>query len=214
MARARRFSTAGLQDRLHLLEGLGRYTRFVRLSKITLLFLIIGMLGMVVALPVINKDTSGVRIALSSNQESPESVPMMKNPRFQGMDSQNQPYTVTADSALQQDLDTVLLKKVQADVTFKDKTWISIDADQGILKLSEENLVLIGNVNVFYEEGYEMHTESVSFELAEGLAYSDTPLEGQGKMGYIKAAGFTAHDRGARLEFKGPVKLVLYPEAK
>lgn len=214
MARPRRFSTVGLQDRLHLLESLGRYTRFVRLSKITLLFLIIGMLGMVVALPIINKDTSGVRIALSPDQESPESVPMMKNPRFQGMDSQMQPYTVTADSALQQDLDTVLLKKVQADVTFKDKTWISIDSEQGILKLSEENLVLIGNVNVFYEAGYEMHTESVSFELAEGLAYSDTPLEGQGKMGYIKAAGFTAYDRGQRLEFKGPVKLVLYPGEK
>ncbi len=211
MPRMRLFSAAGLPDRMHVLEGLGRYTRFVRFSKLTLLMMIGVILGLVVILPIVNKDSSGVRIALTASQEAPPAKPVMQKPRFQGLDKQMQPYTVTADTAIQQDSNTVLLNNVQSDITFKDNAWVSIRADQGTLRLSEESLQLLGKVQMFYDAGYEVRTESVDFDLAKGTANSDTALEGQGNIGYIKSSGFTATDRGRIITFKGPVTMVLYP---
>ena len=128
--------------------------------------LIMALLATMVILPLIRGDSSGVRIALTGAQEVPDARPVMKNPRFQGADSKMQPYMVTAKSAIQQDADTIVLNTVQADLTLKDNTWLAVKAEQGTLKLSRQVLYLVGNVDVFHDGGYEMHTERAFVDMA------------------------------------------------
>ncbi len=205
------FDNVGRQaeESLKLLESLGRYTRFVNLSKIILVGLILLLLGSAVVLPIVKGDAAGIRLIISNTQEVPDSTPVMKNPRFQGTDDKNQPYMVTADSAIQQDKDVVVLKNVKADMTFNDETWMMLRADQGALTLSEKQLVLIGNIRIFHDGGYEMETERMNVDMAQSMAYGDMPLHGQGEIGTIRADRFKAFDRGDRLLFEGNVSLTI-----
>lgn len=211
MARAQRFSNAfGRSDRRRLLETLGRYSRFVSVSKMLLVLMTFLLIGAVVVLPLMRGDAGGMRVAFTATEESPEMEPVMKNPRFQGADHKDQPYMVTADSAIQRDKSTVDLVNVSADMTMKD-SWLLVKAKKGTLSLGEKELWLDGDVTLFHDAGYEMRTARVLVDLSKSEARGDTEVEGHAAMGSIKAGSFTVFDRGKHLVFHGPVKVVIQP---
>ncbi len=215
MSRTKRFSAAiGQTDRIRLLETLGRYSRFVNVSKTLLVLMTLLLIGTVVVMPLMRGDSGGLRIAFTATEETPQQEPVMKNPRFQGTDHKDQPYLVTAESAIQRDKNTIDLNKVSADMTLKDEAWLLVTARKGTLALGDKELWLEGNVTLFHDQGYEMKTSRVLVDLAKSEARGDTPLNGQAAMGHIEAGSFTVFDRGRHLVFHGPVKLVIQPGAK
>ncbi len=215
MVRLRRFSeVADEVDRLKLLETLGRYSRFVSVSKMLLVALTLLLLATVVVLPLMRGDASGMRIAFTATEETEASKPVMINPRFQGEDNKGQPYLVTAEAAVQPDKNTIDLSAVSADMTFKDQSWMLVNAKRGRLNLDAEELQLDGDIKLFHDGGYEMSTERVLIDLGKSQARGDTPLQGQSAMGSITAGSFSAFDRGSQLVFHGPVKVVIIPGAQ
>ena len=206
-------SVSNHHDPLHLFRRLGRHTRFVNISKIALILTTLGLLGIAIIWPLMETDQAGVRInMITVTDEKDQEMPVMKNPRFQGTDNKNQPYLVTADKAVQQDKDHVRLLKVSADMSFEDSSWMLVSANEGILTLSEKDLLLLGKVELFHDGGYEMQTERIRVDIAGGHAYGDHPLRGRGPMGLIEARQFEIFDRGERLVFHGPVRVVIQQE--
>ena len=53
--------------------------------------------------------------------------------KFQSEDSDNQPYTITADKATQnsENMDKILLDKPVADISLKGGNWVALKAKQG-----------------------------------------------------------------------------------
>lgn len=198
-----------------LRETAQRYTRFVNLSK-WLLWLAAG--GLLVALVLTswsNTGDSGTRIVFSSAQQADTAEPsVMKKPVYHGTDAKNQPFTVIADSATQENDDRIVLNKLQADMTLENAKWAALSANSGVLKPESKKLELAGAVEMFYDGGYNVRTPYALVDTAAGTIDGSKPVEGQGPSGTLKAKRFKVLERGRVLRFEGDVEVTLYLEQK
>ncbi len=139
----------------------------------------------------------------------------MQNPRFVGTDSDNQPYTVTADVAMRPSDggDRIFLKMPIADITLKDGDYVNIRADEGWYDRDAETLELDGAVKLHTDTGFRVQTESITFDLREGSAHSAEPVQSQGPWGNLASQGIRYRPSGQIFEFPGRPTLVLYPDA-
>ena len=152
-----------------------------------------------------------------SNKTIPDSGKQeLINPRFTGIDKQNQPYTVTAETAFprQNQPKLISLSLPQADITTKSGAWITLSANKGVFNRLNEVLQLSGSVNLFHDTGHNIKTPKAKIFLKEGIAVSDDNVEGQGPVGIIQSKGFLISKTSHTLIFTGRSKLVLYPIEK
>lgn len=207
MPRARVAQRWAQRETDQLLKSIGRYTRFVVFSKMFLGIAASALILSVIIVPVVNKQNEGVRLVFSTIKEKNAALPIMKNPHFQGVDEKNQPYNVTATSAIQQSEDVILLNEVKGDMFVKDGTWLGVSAKSGALNMKQKNMQLNGNVTLNHEQGYEFVTDEVRVNIAKQVAEGDKPIHGKSEIGILDAAGFRIEERGKKLYFKGPVRM-------
>lgn len=192
------------------------YSRFVGLMKWGLAALASFLVILVLAWPGVLTRKEGFRISFSGLRGLGEEQLTMLNPRFLGVDGSGQPYVVTADSAIQDPADPrrVSLRQVQADITLEQGEWLSLTASSGVYRQVEESLVLEGPVSIHSDSGYELHLERVEAALAEGRAWSDSPVQGQGPFGAVTADRMRLEERGRRIVFEGRVRVTVRPGAR
>ncbi len=191
----------------------GRSRLFVALMRFGLPALALALLLLVVVWPLATGNQEGFRLSFIEGGPLDAGPLRMVNARYLGADEQNQSYTVTADQALQEtaEADLVTLINPKADITLKDNGWLALTAERGLYHRAAQVLELEGRVNAFSDSGFEMRTERARIELGKGTAEGHEPVEGQGPLGVLNAAGFRLIDEGQRIHFEGPVKLVIYP---
>jgi lipopolysaccharide export system protein LptC len=193
--------------------SVARYTRLVTLSRRFLWALIAGMVGVVIW---VASDTSesGGRLVFSNIPKSENVENVMLKPHYQGIDSHNQPYTVTADKATQIDKETVALDAINADMvrggSGKD-SWLAMTAKKGELNTTTKQMTLSSGVSLFYEGGYEFRSERAEVDINKGAAHGDAPVEGQSPLGTLTADGFSISENGRVIRFNGSVRMKLYP---
>ncbi len=139
----------------------------------------------------------------------------MINPRFQGTDARDRPFTVTAERAVQDlsDDDLILLARPKADMTLEDGAWVALKAEQGFYHRDAETLDLAGGVDLFHDDGYEIHTPSAAIDLNGGTAEGRDPVSAEGPFGQLTSEGFRVAERGAIVEFTGKSRLRLVGES-
>ena len=195
------------------LLAIPRYLRMISVSKLIIAMVAGVLLTLVIVLPLMQSDESAIRIAFNQvpDAESDNTQPRMKNPRFESVDSDNQPFTISAVEAVQLDSDTVQLIQMKADIAMNDGAWIALEAKQGALQLGKKRLYLKGDIQILSNDGNEVNTQEAYIDLADGSATGRLPVSGQGTMGSLKADSFTISGEGDVLTFVGNVHLVLYP---
>ena len=134
------------------------------------------------------------------------------NPRYLGIDKENQAFSITADLARRpaEGSPAVELEMPKADITLDDGTWLVLTAHNGVYKQIKKTLELTGAVNMFHDSGYEFKTSKVSIDLEKGLAEGDAAVRGQGPFGDLRGEGFRLIDKGKTIVFTGKSKLVIY----
>lgn len=197
------------RDHETLLASMAKYTKFVLFSKMFLATLSLLMIVTIIILPVINSDEEGLRIAFSTVKDKVDSLPMMTKPSFQGVDENNQPYLVTADSALQHDERTIILDKVQADIMTENQTWLSVKATKGTIDTVGKTMNLTGKVTLMQQDGYEFQTNAVDVDMNKHTAQGTRGIVGFGPAGDIRADRFSwSHDEKI-MRFEGNVQMRL-----
>jgi lipopolysaccharide export system protein LptC len=190
------------------------YSRFVRAMKLVLPAAAALLLGAILLWPQLQAERNRFQIGLSGlDPRNPDRLRVL-NARFRGTDKQNQPYTVTAESASEADAEgrQVALDSPSADLALSSGAWILARAPEGVFDRDTETLLLKGGVSVFHDDGYEFSSPTARLWLKEGRAEGDDPAEGHGPAGEIKSAdGFLLIDKGRRILFKGKSRLILRP---
>jgi lipopolysaccharide export system protein LptC len=187
-----------------------RHSSIVRRLRLVLPLVAIGIVVIMLAWSDMDKIAEPVR----REEVSPQT--MGKNelvkPKFQSEDTNQQPYTITADRAFQEadNLDLVILEKPVADITLEDGAWIAIKAKNGEYLQSRQKLKLTGDVRLYHDDGYELATEQVDLDIISQTAHSDKPVSGHGPAGTITSSGLDANGRNGTLIFTGPAKLILH----
>lgn len=192
-----------------IFHSVRRYTRFVLFSKWLLWIAAGGLFVAVVVMSWVNTGDGSARLVFTNPQQSQQGEEVMLRPHYQSVDKNDQPFNVTADTATQKDAETVLLKNLNADMSFKDSRWAALSANEGTLRTNKKKLDLAGAVNMFYDGGYEMRTELALVDMAAGSIEGPKPVEGQGPSGTLKADRFKVREKGKVLYFEGNVKVTL-----
>lgn len=196
------------------MTSMAKYTRFVFLGKNFLWILSAGIIGMVVWIASNNTADNGGRMVFTNVPKSEELQSIMQKPRYHGVDVHNRPFTVEADSALQQDKDTVLLENVSADMTSDNNAWVALKAGSGVLNTTTRQMELLNGVEVFYEGGYQFRTDRAHIDIAKGTVTGDRSIEGNGVAGTIQSKRFSVAERGNIINFNDSVRMLLYPDRK
>ena len=183
---------------------------FVRWSKRLLPALALALLGLVVFWPEIEGNEDRSRVSFRRMVMPRAEGLRVVNPRYQGVDELNRPFTVTARTGQQPGSAQVLdLDEPRADILLSDGAWVYLQAHGGRFDRANDHLDLKGDVTIYHDSGVMMLTETAAVETEAGTASGDDPVAAQGSFGTITSEGFRILDRGAVIVFTGQAHAVL-----
>lgn len=190
------------------------YSLFVGTMKVVLPALAVGILLLVLVWPSLMPEDTRFRIGLSDLAPEGGGELSMVNPRFQGRDSAGRPYSVVAETATQPSgkAERVELVGPKADITLADGAWVMLGARAGTYYRERDMVTLRGNVSLFHDRGFEVHTDRARLDLAAGEAVSNSPVSGHGPAGQLEAEGFRLYDGGRRIVLLGRSRLRVYAQ--
>ena len=211
-----------------------RYTRFVAIMKRVLLVFVAALLLAVLAYALQPRDTKQYAMTFERLGHIANDLAMVK-PRLMGSDSDGSPFVVTADVAIQDphNIHKAKLRNVQADLSGKNGTWYNLNAPHGFLDSGAQKLWLDGNLSLFTDSGYELHTSTAFVDLAPSCDANGNPppvrpgkpkprcskttvignekVKGQGPFGTMRADRFHIVKSSKHIYLDGNVRMVLYP---
>lgn len=189
---------------------IARHRLVVRLAKWLLPLAGIGLLVGIAVWPELDRMEDRARVSFRRViQTAPDAVRVV-DPRYQGLDEQNRPFTVTANTATQtEDPDIVDLDRPRADILLTDGSWILLESDAGRFDKGRHLLDLSGNVTLWQDGGNLLVTAEAQIQLQEGSASGDKPVAAQGPFGTLTSEGFRLTERGQVVVFTGHAHAVL-----
>ncbi|NCO03888.1 MAG: LPS export ABC transporter periplasmic protein LptC [Alphaproteobacteria bacterium] len=191
-----------------------RYTSFVKAMRLLLPLSALALTIIVITWP----ETDNKIIAIDERSLIPNTdlaKNELLNPKFESIDKDLNPYTVTATRALQNQENANLLKleNPNGNMILKDGQALYVDAINGTYEQEEEKLFLEKDVTLKHQSGYVLTTQELRIDLKNGQAFSDKDVEITGIDGHIKAKGLDGDTNTEVLIFKGPATLTLTPSA-
>ncbi len=191
------------------------YSRFVRMMKFILPAVALALVVLVIAWPYLQSNDLRFQLNFAALNAGQTEDPSMVNPRYLGLDKDNQAFSITADLArkLTEKEADVELEMPKADIALEDGTWLVLTAENGIFKRLKNTLDLTGAVNLFHDSGFEFRTAKAQIDLESGTAIGNVVVRGQGPFGDLHAEGFRLTEKGKTIQFTGKSKLTIYRNA-
>lgn len=182
----------------------------VRLAKWLLPMAGVGLLLAIAVWPELDRMEDRARVSFRRVlQAQPDAVRMVE-PRYQGLDEQNRPFTVTANVAAQTDRpDIVDLERPRADLLLTDGSWVLLESRDGRFDKASNRLDLSGEVTLWQDGGNMLVTEAAEIDLKEGSAGGNRAVAAQGPFGTLVSEGFRLTERGQVVVFTGRARAIL-----
>lgn len=182
-------------------------TKLVNTAKVALPVLAAALIGLIAVWPLFSGQ-SELRPG-----EGPDAGRLeMVDARYLGTDASRRPFEVRAERADHVGSDTVVdLTNPEAHMVLNGGRWLTVAAERGRYDQRTGRLTLEGNVNLFHDGGYEFSTEAAELDTERGIAWGNTPVDGQGPIGSIDAGGFRVLEDGATVVFTGRARLHVVP---
>jgi len=189
-----------------------RYSHFVRTMKVVLPLSAFAIVAASMLFVLLYDADDALTVSFTSIERLDNDLRMV-NPRFSGVDEERRPFLVTAAAAVQDAADprTVTLETIQADMNLSELTWVSVQANEGVLDTEAEILQLEGDISVFSDSGYEFHTDRAQVRFDTRSVLSDSEVNAHGPLGTIRADAFSAGNAGENIRFDGNVRMLIYP---
>lgn len=192
------------------------YSRFIRHIQIMLPIIALIMITIILNWNRFKTET------ISPLQEEAQAVveqSIGKNeflePRFESVDSKGQPYTITANNAVQgNDEDLIILEEPGGKLNMTNGAYVTLQAISGAYRQKAQKLFLQGDVVMTHNEkdqakGYQMDMDELHVDLDTNTAWADVNVLGTGPDVTLNAKGLKASSPEETLIFTGPAKLVL-----
>jgi lipopolysaccharide export system protein LptC len=188
-----------------------RRSHKVSLAKRLLPALGVLLLAALVAAPELRSGPDANRVAYHIDPGAAAApASRLLGAKYHGTDTQGQPYTITADSAVELGADNVTLAAPMGDITLKSGSWLMMKSANGVYRPHSGKLELSGGVTLYRNDGTILTTADMVVDMHAGSAETNSPAAVQGPFGTLNAKnGFLLTNRGASVTFKGPATLVL-----
>lgn len=136
---------------------------------------------------------------------------VMREPKLEGVDRNDRPFTVQANSA-QQDLDQpdlIELNAIAAELADDSGSQTQVEAKTGLYNSKSEQLVLSNGVNVRGANGLDIQLDNADINMKTGVMTSDDPVSVISRDGRVTADSVEVKDSGKRIIFKERVRMVI-----
>ena len=126
-------------------------------------------------------------------------------------DGEGNPFVITADAAIQdaKNPKRARLTKVEADLSLAKGSWMNANAARGLIDMQAGSLQLDGGINVFSDQGYELHTASAQVDINKGLVHGPAEVTGHGPNGALRADQFQIDRNNKLLTLVGHVQMTI-----
>jgi lipopolysaccharide export system protein LptC len=94
-------------------------------------------------------------------------------------------------------------------MTLENGTWLNVTSKQGVYMRKDQQLDLSHDVVMYRDDGTTMTTAAATVAVKDGAASSNMPTHVEGPFGTLDATGFTTQEKGAMIQFWGPVRVEL-----
>jgi lipopolysaccharide export system protein LptC len=187
-----------------------RYTQFVGVMKRALPVAAFAVISAVLAFFFVARQPAKVDMGYQRLGHVDNDLTMIK-PRLTGQDARGNPFVITADQGVQdaKNPKRASLTKVEADMTLDKTGWINANAARGTVDMTAGALELAGGINVFSDQGYELHTASASVDLKKGVVHGHEEVTGHGPLGDLRADQFNFDRDSKILTLDGHVHMIL-----
>ena len=192
------------------------YTYFVKAMRLALPVVAIAIVAIVMAWPKMETAITPVTPESLAENQRPATQNELINPRFEGVDSKNNPYALTATRAVQsaQNPDILLLDMPIGDVSLGNDEKLAVTANKGNYRQKAGVLYLDGDVKLKHSNGYDMNTTRLMIDTQARETRTDQPVKISGPAGTIDATGFDARNNEGIIIFTGPAILILKESLK
>jgi len=189
---------------------IARRRALVRVAKWLFPLAGVALLAGIAIWPEIDRMEDRARVSFRRVVSAAPDAVRVVEPRYQGLDEQSRPYTVTADVAAQTDApDIVDLARPRADILMTDGSWVLLESREGRFDKARNRLDLTGEVTLWQDGGNLIVTEAAEIDLAEGAASGDRAVTAQGPFGTLTSEGFRLTERGQVVVFTGRARAML-----
>ncbi len=188
------------------------YSLFVRIMKFALPLAALVIIGVLIThMTDSNTQQKNVASLPSAEKTTPGLIELIQ-PKFQDVDTDGNPYTITADKAVRavDTPDMVLFTNPVADIMLKDNSWLAAKAKTGTFDRKNDTLELKDNVDIFHDSGYELRTQDIVISMKQKTAYTAKPVNAQGPVGMLSAQNMSILNHGEMVIFGGPAKLTIF----
>jgi lipopolysaccharide export system protein LptC len=192
-----------------------RYTQFVSVTKRALPTAAFAVIAAVLAFFFVARQPAKVSMTYARLDAIKNDLTMIK-PHLTGADAKGHPFTITADTAVQdiRNPKRASLKKVEADLTVGSNGWINVNAAKGLVDMLGGSLLLNGGIDVYSDSGYSFHSQAAWVDLKKWIVWGNNPVTGQGPAGTMRADRFH-YDRNAdQLTLDGHVFMTIIGKKK
>ncbi len=186
------------------------YSKLVRFLRVMLPLVVICILGILIAWPEFEEKTSA-RVRLSE-APVPENIKNeLLNPRYEGQDEKGQPYTISAERAIQNEGagNLALLDKPVASIRLETGETLSVRASAGEYNQESRHLELLDGVTLVYNDLYILTSRRMHMDIGSRIIWSEAEVMTTGPKGRIHARKLHADLGKDVLIFSGPAKLIL-----
>lgn len=144
-------------------------------------------------------------------QVAPERL-RITQPDYRGQDAKGQPFTLTAQSAVQRTSaeHVVQLTRLDAQVRLTGGP-ATVHADQGRYETDAQRVAIVGPVHVQSATGYTLDTQNATLDLKTRQLASDTPVTGTVPQGHFSADRLRADLDSEVVVLDGHARLRLTP---
>jgi lipopolysaccharide export system protein LptC len=188
--------------------------RAIRALKVSLTALAAILIALLALWPQLRTSTDRLRIAFADLDVTGDDLSMI-NARYVGTDSNNRPYSITADAARQRvpGKGRLQLESPQADIHLQDGSWVMVTADKGEYNPDDRMLNVAGAVRLFHDSGYEFLSIEANIDLERNAVWGSHHITGQGPFGEMEGEGFRFNKDGMTMMLIGRSRLKIYPGA-
>lgn len=188
-------------------------TAFIRLLRLCLVALagliVVAVIGQILLRSFGRADTVPVTVGEDAR---------MINPRFTGRDENGTPYVVTADAAIRRRGEEARMTELESpqldyDMILSGENAEGVLARNGLFDAETRTLDLNADVRFRTRSGYEFVAEHARIHLSDERVVGESPVEGEGPMGTIRADRYEILDGGDRVVFTGNVRTYIRNQA-
>ncbi len=138
---------------------------------------------------------------------------VMANPKLEGFTKDNQPYSMTAERAVQEfdEEGVVNLEGISAKMPVEAGNWAEVTAERGVYDRTKHTIQLNTNVVVTTTDGMSARLNTAFLEIDTGTLTTDDPVDIRMKGSTVTADSMTILENGKIVVFDRRVRMNIEP---